>query len=604
MTAKLFLLILVFVILPFFHLTIFDRNYIKDILVENTEDRIVKTVDKNKNYVYDTLSKINFYSETLTNNSELIQRLQSNNTDKKSNTVFFNNLLTESNNFQLNEFSKKGKIFLADKNGVFYSNFTISDNSLKSVLSKDFTIKAKSEHNKPNWSFFEPVYSKDGDNELYVSMARSVYSTDKRQKYLGTIIMTIEKNDFLNIFNNFGDPNDNVYVFTKDGTLISNDDKSLQVPPKTLNRLYNENSAKNTAFCKEKIGSLTYYFNFYQINEMMLDTNSHITVCRVSDNSNTVSQMHHIDIVIGVITLSIEALALFMCIKISKYFTKPVKKLTNEMEQYTVGESAKINLPKRVDEFGRLNESFVDMAQRIDTLFDKYKAEEKEKEISRYESIQAQLNPHFLFNTLGTLRWMLVIQGNMTAVTALDSLNSLLRYSMGKEKGLVTIEMELNNIKDYVEIYNLRFQDGINLSVDVSPEIQQLKTIKFILQPIVENSILHGKVPEEPELNINVTAITDDKNLYIYVKDDGVGINDRAKNFEEAENCTKRETMTGIGLSHVNNIIKFMFGNEYGLEISDNIPKGTCVTYTLPKIEKNDEKLTEGDNKNETNNDC
>ena len=132
------------------------------------------------------------------------------------------------------------------------------------------------------------------------------------------------------------------------------------------------------------------------------------------------------------------------------------------------------------------------MSDKLKEAFRRLKAEQEIQERYRYESLRAQINPHFLFNTLTSIRWMAVIRGADNIVESIDALANLLRYSFGRDREQAYIKEELENIKNYVYIQNLRYGDHVSLDIDVDEEICRMKTIKFILQPIVENAILHG----------------------------------------------------------------------------------------------------------------
>ena len=281
----------------------------------------------------------------------------------------------------------------------------------------------------------------------------------------------------------------------------------------------------------------------------------------------------------GVIAISIMLVILLTYVSI-KMLVKPIGLLTEKMKEYTLEQEITGIDIQRKDEIGHLNRAFVRMSDNIKSLFAKLDKESREKEQYRYESLRAQLNPHFLFNTLTSIRWMALIRGADNIVDSIDALASVLKYSLSRSNEEVTLKDELENIKNFIYIHNLRYQDQCVLELDSMDEIEDLKMMKFILQPVVENSIIHGMDKNKKELNIRVYGYIEEETLLLFVEDNGIGITKEAvEKFASSKNGGR---MTGIGLKNVDTCIRMTYGEQYGLTIEGMKQGGTCVTYRLP----------------------
>ena len=305
------------------------------------------------------------------------------------------------------------------------------------------------------------------------------------------------------------------------------------------------------------------------------------------DYQNIENRMSKLNSEINSAIVLVMLLSVVISIIVSKIIVDPVQKLSKQMENFQIGEKITGLDENRSDEIGFLNRTFIHMADRMESLFAQLKEENEIKERYHYETMRAQLNPHFLFNTLNTIRWMAIIRGADNIVEGIDALAQLLRYSMSRESGLVTVEDELENIRNYIYIHNIRYQDYVTLKADIPQEVKKCRTLKFILQPIVENAIIHGFDKNSGSNTIWIQAEIIDGKLLIAVEDDGVGISDDIKQqFQERRTQRAKESkLTGIGMTNVDACIRIQFGEEYGLRIENGELRGARVVFVLPVIE-------------------
>lgn len=234
------------------------------------------------------------------------------------------------------------------------------------------------------------------------------------------------------------------------------------------------------------------------------------------------------------------------------------------------------------DEIDILSRRFYLMANEIDTLInEKYKKEILLKE-TQLKILHSQIKPHFLYNTLDTINWMAISNGQKEISALVKALGNLLRSTISKNQFVVTVEEELSLLADYILIQKKRFGDGLDFSFDVEKELYNYSVLKLSIQILVENSIKHVLEKEGGICKIKVGVKADGDNLKISVSDNGKGI------AEEKLLEIKNGSLTsngGIGLENIKKRIKLIYGEAYGLDIFAGAEGGTTVTMTIPKKE-------------------
>ena len=267
--------------------------------------------------------------------------------------------------------------------------------------------------------------------------------------------------------------------------------------------------------------------------------------------------------------------------------TKPIEKLAKIMRYYHQGIEYKDPLiAQRMDEVGVLYTSFEKMNQRIDRLIElEYQSQIQEKQ-ARLEALQAQLDPHFLYNTLQTISGI-AIEKNVFEIEHINnSLSNILRYSLNKDKTVVTVAEELNNVKNYMEIQKYRYGERINLIVELSEDVMECKIPVFALQLAVENSIKHGSEKKIGVENIVIYDKIEYDSRLLMIRDNGSGIEE--KRLLEIRNILekgKKENGKGYdqkGLINLNERLKQHFGSGYGIEIANNDDEGAIVIIRIP----------------------
>ncbi len=288
-------------------------------------------------------------------------------------------------------------------------------------------------------------------------------------------------------------------------------------------------------------------------------------------------------VVLLMVVISI-ILCLFVASRMSTSIAKPIGTLTAAMKQFRRGDfDTKVELT-REDEFGQLAFGFNKMTSRLkDTMQERVEAERKVNE-ARIELMQAQLNPHFLYNTLDTIKWVAKANHVPEVATLSSSLAAILRTGIS-ENQFCKLQKELDLVHNYCDIQKIRFDDSFDLIVDVREELAEAYVPKLVLQPLVENAIIHG-LEGRRDGRIEITAHKYEAEsegkpsvLEITVSDNGKGMSDEMIALIESDDPNALEGH--LGIKNVNTIIRLYYGKEYGVR-ADKLESGAKVRVSLP----------------------
>ncbi|HVN53061.1 MAG TPA: sensor histidine kinase, partial [Anaerolineaceae bacterium] len=266
----------------------------------------------------------------------------------------------------------------------------------------------------------------------------------------------------------------------------------------------------------------------------------------------------------------------------------PIKKLHDVTTTITKNDLQALLTRKNVDEITELGMSFNIMIGKIRVLLnDKMKEQENLKK-AEMRVLQAQINPHFLYNTLDTIVWMAKASKTDEVIDIVRALSSFFRISLSKGRDWITIEEEIEHVRCYLTIQKMRYRDILDYKIEVDPEILNGTILKLTLQPLVENALYHGIKNKRNGGTITVRARRAGGNLVlIEILDDGVGFTpyklakmQLAMDDESPDDFTFKES--GFGLENVNKRIKLYYGKQYGLSVQSRYTEGTCVTVTIP----------------------
>ena len=280
-------------------------------------------------------------------------------------------------------------------------------------------------------------------------------------------------------------------------------------------------------------------------------------------------------------------LIIFIVIIINSYIsfrvTNPIRELEKSVKELEEGNlDADIYMGGSY-EVQHLGKSVQDMKFRIKGLMQDIVNEHEEKRKSEFDSLQAQINPHFLYNTLDIIVWQIENEKQSEAVHTVTALARFFRLSLGKGKNIVTVKDEIDHVKNYLMIQHMRFKNKFDYEFDIAEDVLELPSLKLMLQPLVENAIYHGMEFMDGDGMIMVKAWREEDELYLSVADNGLGMTeDKVEMILTGESTSGNGRGSGIGVKNVNERIKLYFGEAYGLTIDSEPDEGTTVIIHLP----------------------
>lgn len=302
----------------------------------------------------------------------------------------------------------------------------------------------------------------------------------------------------------------------------------------------------------------------------------------VKRETSRLNQFIYLTIVIALI------LMLFISWFISQSITNPIREMIRSMGEFDKGQWPEPLITKNEDEIKDLIDGYNSMLTSFIKLTDDMIGRQQENQMIELDLIktqlgllEAQINPHFIHNTLNSMNYLALSSGNHGLSEVIESFNKLLRMSMAIDVSFITVGQELENIKDYVRIQKVRFDDVFDLKFDVDDDTMIAKIPKLILQPIVENSIIHGILAKEENGTITITIKRFDDDLRISIMDDGIGIQDQ--NMKSLLRKDKRGPISKhIGVQNVYDRLKLYYGEDINFTINSTLNQGTVTTLFIP----------------------
>ncbi|MFC4099077.1 sensor histidine kinase [Paenibacillus xanthanilyticus] len=294
-------------------------------------------------------------------------------------------------------------------------------------------------------------------------------------------------------------------------------------------------------------------------------------------------------IIVSVLLSAVFALTLYFFL--TNRLTRPIQVLMNKMRKAAGGYlDAKVT-PTGTDEIADLGNSFNIMLEKIKSLIDNNRREQELKRMAELRTLQAQINPHFLYNTLDSIIWMAEAEKKESVIKLVKALSRFFRLSLNKGRDWVTIKNELEHAHNYLVIQQMRYHDILRYEIVVDPELQVYPILKMTLQPLIENALYHGIKNKRGQGLITVGGYVDGKDIVLTVTDDGIGMKPErlAELREELEKPIDSlapqsdDHEGGFGLLNVHHRIRLYFGAPYGIEMDSVYREGSRISIRIPK---------------------
>lgn len=486
--------------------------------------------------------------------------------------------------------SYSGYIAAQDLRNVIYK-YILYDDNIESVVivsesgKAELISKTLKDYSLDN-SVKNKIYDAGGSavwlgvnpSERYISVAAQINSL-KTMKTLGYLVVQISESKFSEVFQDLSFVKDGaIFIVNQDNMIVSANSRNLLSTK--LDTVYSDvmNPKSRQKF---EIISLDKKEKYVTYSTLSNGTWNLMAVIPVISYKGTILELKQYFAVIFIIAV---IAAVIMGILYTTLFSKPIKKLLQAMQEFGNGDFDIICNVTSSDEIGLLSQSFNMMVYNINDLIDKVYAETMLKQEAELKSLRMQINPHFLYNTLDTINWLSREKGIPEVGKIAKSLGDMMYHTINGSD-FTSIEDEVKNINNYLMIQRTRYGDRIQFEVMIDQSLYEYKIPKLILQPLIENAIVHGVENKEEGGQIVVQGEVKKQMLHLAVIDNGIGMSlEKIKELLSGDSEEPEETQESIGVRNVNQRLKLYYGEQRGLMIQSIIGAGTEVRLLIPVI--------------------
>ena len=455
----------------------------------------------------------------------------------------------------------------------------LKDNS--NVLEKDFFKKSMAESEYINFSMphIRDLFDRNESSYSWViSLSRAVEVTDEGKATQALLLINLNYMYFEEIFSNVNLGNGG-YVY------LTNDYGDIIWHPKQ-NEIYSgrfKEDNKYAATLKDGITAENLSGKNITLNVRTIGYTGWKLVGVTPSAALGIDGIKFRFFVLFVADLFLFLLAMINAF-ISDKISNPIKRLDGSVREIESGNLDVEIVPSGSYEVEHLGKSIKNMLGRIKVLMSDLVAEHNAKRKSEFDTLQSQINPHFLYNTLDIIVWMIENENSDKAVNIVTALAKFFRISLSKGKNIITVKDEVEHVRNYLMIQNMRFKNRFEYSIDVDEEVLSYSSLKLMLQPLVENAIYHGMEFMDGDGEIDVKVFKEDDSLYFTITDNGLGMSEDMVETLLSKDFVPSKKGSGIGAKNVNERIKLYFGSEYGLKVESEPDEGTKITIHLPAV--------------------
>ncbi len=303
------------------------------------------------------------------------------------------------------------------------------------------------------------------------------------------------------------------------------------------------------------------------------------------------AQVMVLSVVIAAGVAVLVTLIVLYSVRVARRITEPISTLSRKAQQFGSGDFTPTPVETHITELQTLDTGFNDMARRVDALMTKQVEDQRSLHRAELELLQAQINPHFLYNTLDSIAILAESDRSEDVVTMVTSLSTFFRNSLNKGNDILTLGTECSQVTSYLEIQQIRYSDILRYEINIPQELMDCMVPKLILQPLVENALYHGIKNRRGMGMITVTGEEKDGNLLLRVTDNGAGMDEEQVRILQAG--IYEDKHTGLGLVNVHKRIRLYCGEPYGLSFESSVGKGSTVSVLLPMTRSLGEKEVE-----------
>ncbi len=409
-----------------------------------------------------------------------------------------------------------------------------------------------------------------GESGCCVTLGRSLHSP-RSSRMLGVILINVNVKDLEKLWpQRQEDPQERFYLLDGRSRVVYSD---------------KEDEIGSEFFMPELSGGVTTARVNGALCDIMVSESSNpgwkgVRLIMRSRLNREIAAMPYITVLLGLVLI---CLAVLMAHFLSKVITRPLQELYMKLRSFEAQKRGEDLRENQVGVMG-LSNSYNSMIEEINNLTVRNYETQTRLKKTELLALQFQINPHFVYNTINSIKWMAEMQGSKRMVTALESLIKLLQFSSKNDRDMVPIREEVLFIKDYLNLINLKYFDKIQTDIRMEPETENCGTLRFILQPIVENAVLHGFCGfKQPCAAVSVDIRLEDGRIVYEVADNGKGMTEeQIHKALESEHPANPLSFNKIGLYNVHKRIQYTFGSQYGIRIDSRPGEYTRVLVEIP----------------------
>lgn len=461
-------------------------------------------------------------------------------------------------------------------NRIYFANYSSDDYDPLNIYEAPWFHELQDIYGlESKWIGAHPFSFRNKDEDRTITLGRTMRYANR--KPYGYIVVTIYEEQVRKIFERIAS-NQEMMLLSEHGVIVSHRD-AAKVGEKFSPLVQTDGDA---AVIQSDNGPLL-------MSELPVSAVSGWRLVSLTPYKEAVSPINQIYNTVLMLQLISFFLFLLLLIYLLQKFTRPLVRLGKLAETVQRGNLEVRSRIRGDDEIGRLGFSFDAMLDRIKEMIREVTRVEQRKREAELAMLQAQINPHFVFNVLNSIRMKLLGKGDKESAEMISSMSRLMRMSIGSQHDYISLHEEIGIVIDYVRLMNLRQKENVELEIDVESDTFLEQVPRFILQPIIENAMIHGLNQQAGTIRIEGKIVK--MSLVIVVEDDGIGMEEatlqqiqgRLSSEGESEKSRIGGKFSGIGLQNVVERMRLRYGDSFQLEIESKLGKGTRIRLTIPR---------------------
>lgn len=558
-------------------LSVLNIKASQDVFVENfveSQEQIFRQVDEN---IYDFFRDMTSITQGISNSSATREYLTRENWESVEEIGNILDMKRDVQQLLISQYSDLSMVLVGKTGKTFNYNTTARLlMSGEELLKSPIICEAFENPKKLICQYGESGYTDVMKNYPVLMMAKAI-TRDGGKTVEGVTLLTIKEEDFRRKYDGFTTSFNDLLIFNQDNQIISSNRSEYLTSSKETREIQKiieemqENQTRTVS--RQENGKLTGYM-------MQRLQNSNYKAMGVIHPEQAFESVYDFRYIIGC-TAIIMAAAILIIFVLVRQQTRPLSKLVENMGKVQEGRLDKLVKVEGTTEVRELSETYNAMLGELENYIQKLMQVEKAKREAEIHSLQMQINPHYIYNTLASVKWLIWQGDKEKSVQVIDAFIQLLRNTISNKNEFITVKEEIENLKNYVIINQTRYGNQVNVEFYVTPECEEKKIPKLILQPFVENAFFHA-FPQGEKGIISIFVRESDGLLKVEIEDNGIGMNSQTlRNLMDKKNAPK-EHFTGIGVNNVDDRMKLIYGQNYGILVESQEGHGTKITLYFP----------------------